>query len=97
MLLSRAYSWANDSFLKPYVYKGQNLGEEKPRFAIDESGVLPAGVSFALQQRTRYESLNSQFRSRTMGSDQALSLRKAGNTIKKALVMARVYLRDIRG
>ncbi len=65
----------NDPSPKPYVYKDKVIADTKPRFTFNESGVLPGWLSLAVQHRTRYETLNSQFRSGTTGSDQALSLR----------------------
>jgi hypothetical protein len=60
---------------KPYVYKDKEIANTKPRFTFNQSGLLPDWLSLAVQHRTRYETLNSQFRSGTTGSDQALSLR----------------------
>jgi Alginate export len=65
----------NDLFPKPYVYKDKEIANTKPRFTLNQSGVLPDWLSLAVQHRIRYETLNSQFRSGTTGSDQALSLR----------------------
>ena len=59
----------------PYVYKDNGLGTTEPRFTFSESGVLPEWLSLAVQHRVRYETLNSQFRSGSTGSDQVLSLR----------------------
>ena len=65
----------NDPSPRPYVYKDSDIGKTGLRFTINESGMLPAWLSLAVQHRTRYETLDSQFRSGTTGSDQALSLR----------------------
>ena len=65
----------SNSFLKPYVYKDKEIGSTEPRFTFNESGALPNWLSLAVQHRTRYETLNSQFRAGSTGSDQALSLR----------------------
>jgi alginate export protein len=65
----------NDLFPKPYVYKDKEIANTKPRFTLNQSGALPDWLSLAVQHRIRYETLNSQFRSGTTGSDQALSLR----------------------
>jgi len=65
----------NDPSPKPYVYKDKEIATTEPRFTINESGALPDWLSLAVQHRARYETLNSQFRSGTTGSDQALSLR----------------------
>ena len=62
-------------FPKPYIFKDNGWGPDEPRFTIDRSGMLPTGLSLALQQRTRYETLNHPFRPGTTGSDQILSLR----------------------
>ena len=59
----------------PYVYKDKGMSDTKPKFSFNESGVLPDWLSLAVQHRTRYETLNSQFRSGSTGSDQVLSLR----------------------
>ncbi len=65
----------SDLFSQPYIYKDKVIPDTQPRFTINESGALPDWLSLAVQHRTRYETLNSQFRSGTTGSDQALSLR----------------------
>jgi len=82
MLLTPVTTWAQDpplkddaSFPEPYIYKGKEIGDGEPRFTFNESGVLPDWLSLAVQHRARYETLKSQFRSGTTGSDQALSLR----------------------
>ena len=59
----------------PYVYNDRGLSDTSPKFTLNESGALPDWLSLAVQHRTRYETLNSQFRSGTTGSDQVLSLR----------------------
>jgi len=65
----------NDPSPKPYVYKDKEIANTQPRFTLNDSGALPDWLSLAVQHRTRYETLNSQFRSGATGSDQALSLR----------------------
>jgi len=65
----------DDPSLKPYVYRDSKIGHKGPRFSFNDSGALPNWLSLAAQHRTRYETLNSQFRSGATGSDQALSLR----------------------
>ncbi|MDH5764231.1 MAG: alginate export family protein [Nitrospinota bacterium] len=82
MILTPATTWADDlplrsdsSFPKPYMYLDKGMGYQKPRFTLNESGLLPDGLSLAVQHRARYETLNSQFRAGTTGSDQVLSLR----------------------
>ncbi|MDH3256022.1 MAG: alginate export family protein, partial [Nitrospinota bacterium] len=82
MLLTPVTTWAQDpplkddaSFPEPYIYNGKEIGDGEPRFTFNESGVLPDWLSLAVQHRARYETLKSQFRSGTTGSDQALSLR----------------------
>ena len=65
----------SDPSPKPYVYKDNKIGSIGPRFSFNDSGLLPNWLSLAVQHRTRYETLKSQFRSGTTGSDQALSLR----------------------
>ncbi len=60
---------------KPYVYRDSEIGTTGPRFTLNDSGALPDWLSLAVQHRIRYETLNSQFRSGTTGSDQILSLR----------------------
>jgi hypothetical protein len=65
----------NDPSPKPYVYKDKVIANTKPRFTLNQSGVLPDWLSLAMQHRIRYETLNSQFRSGSTGSDQVLSLR----------------------
>ena len=65
----------DDSFPKPYIYKDKGLADGEPKFTLNESGVLPRGLSLEVQHRTRYETLNSQFRFGSTGSDQVLSLR----------------------
>lgn len=82
LVLTPATTWAgpppskdDDSFPVPYVYKDKGMGDTEPRFTFNESGALPNWLSLAVQHRTRYETLNGQFRSGTTGSDQVLSLR----------------------
>ena len=82
MILTPATTWAEDTafkddetFPQPYIYSDKELGSGEPRFTLNDSGVLPKGLSLAVQHRTRYETLNSQFRSGGTGSDQILSLR----------------------
>lgn len=82
LIFSSTAAWANSSistnsdyFPKPYIYKDNGIGNIEPKFSLNKSGVLPNWLSLAAQQRTRYETLNSQFRSATTGSDQILSLR----------------------
>lgn len=65
----------DDLYPKPYVYKDKVIPDTQPRFTINQSGALPDWLSLAVQHRTRYETLNHQFRSGTTGSDQVLSLR----------------------
>lgn len=65
----------NGSFPEPYVYKDKGVGRGRPEFSFNKSGLLPDWLSLSVQHRTRYETLNSQFRSGTSGSDQVLSLR----------------------
>jgi hypothetical protein len=74
--LAKHSSYKDDGLSpKPYVYKDREIGNTGPRFSLNDSGLLPNWLSLAVQHRTRYETLNSQFRSGTTGSDQALSLR----------------------
>ena len=82
MILIPVPIWAEDSplqdnasFPQPYIYKDKEIGDTGPRFTFIESGILPDWLSLTAQHRTRYETLNSQFRSGTTGSDQVLSLR----------------------
>ena len=89
-VLLPSITWATPSqpdehlFPIPYVYKEKGLGDGEPRFTLNESGVLPDWLSLAVQHRTRYETLDSPFRSGATGSDQVLSLR--------TLAQATVYL-----
>jgi len=64
-----------DDFPKPYIFKDRGMGHFEPKFSLNQSGVLPVWLSLSLQQRTRYETLDRQFRSGASGSDQVLSLR----------------------
>jgi Alginate export len=82
LILTPALVWAgnsppkdDDSFPQPYVYSDRGLGDAEPRFTFNESGALPGWLSLAVQHRTRYETLNNQFRSGSTGNDQILSLR----------------------
>jgi hypothetical protein len=82
LILNPVTGWAEDSplrddasFPKPYIYTEKEIGDTGPRFTFNDSGVLPDWLSLAVQHRTRYETLNSQFRSGSTGSDQVLSLR----------------------
>lgn len=65
----------HNHYPKPYIYKDKGMGDGEPRFTFNESEALPGWLSLAVQRRTRYETLNSQFRSGSTGSDQILSLR----------------------
>ncbi|WP_282011839.1 alginate export family protein [Nitrospina watsonii] len=62
------------AYPKPYVYKERGLGRNA-EFTLNKSGVLPGWLSLAVQQRTRYETLDRAFRSGSTGSDQVLALR----------------------
>jgi hypothetical protein len=62
------------SYPKPYIYSDSGLGED-PKFTLNNSGLLPDWLSLAVQQRTRYETLDNAFRSNSTGSDQVLALR----------------------
>ncbi len=80
LMLTPTITWAGDrtsdfSFPEPYVYNDNGLGDGEPKFTLNDSGILPDGLSLAVQHRIRYETLNSQFRSGSTGSDQVLSLR----------------------
>jgi hypothetical protein len=74
--LAKHFDFEDDEpSLKPYVYKDKEIANTEPRFTFNQSGALPDWLSLTVQHRARYETLNSQFRSGTTGSDQALSLR----------------------
>lgn len=81
---AKPYKWAKDdpSFPKPYIVKYKGVDDTGVGFTLRESNILPNWLSFAMLHRTRYETLKSQFRAGTTGSDQALSLR----TLAKATV-----------
>jgi hypothetical protein len=64
-----------NGFPRPYIFKDRGMGSFSPQYSLNQSGMLPEWLSLSLQQRTRYETLNHQFRSRASGSDQVLSLR----------------------
>lgn len=82
LILIPNITWSNsdsskysDPFPKPYIYKDKGIDSKKAEFTLSKSGVLPDWLSIAIQQRTRYETLNRQFRSNAKGSDQVLSIR----------------------
>jgi Alginate export len=110
IVLTPATAWAGDpspkddaSFPKPYRAVDKGVDETGLEFTLRESNVLPGWLSFAVQHRTRYETLDSQFRSGTTGSDQVLSLRtmaqatfRLGPSVRMQLEFqdSRAYLAD---
>jgi hypothetical protein len=99
LILTPATTWAenppdrkDDTFPQPYVYQDRGMGYGKPRFTLNESGVLPNWLSLAVQHRTRYETLNSQFRANSKGSDQVLSLRTLAQATVRLYPSFRIQL-----
>jgi Alginate export len=101
----KGYEWAKDdaSFPKPYRAVDKGVDDTGLEFTLHESNVLPRWLSFAVQHRSRYETLNNQFRSGTTGSDQILSLRtqvqatfRLGQSVRLQMEFqdSRAYLAD---